>query len=70
MWDQTLADRLKGDPLEMEARMEPTSILYHTLWLFLGSMGAAFGVLALIIWWVVKRGRDRLLEPPPQRRKA
>jgi hypothetical protein len=64
VWDQTLADRLKGDPLEMEARMEPTSILYHTLWLFLGSMGAAFGVLAVIIWWVVKRGRDRLANPP------
>ena len=66
VWDQTLADRLKGVPLEMEARMEPTSILYYTVWLFLGSMGAAFGVLAAIIWWVVRRGRDRLLEPPPQ----
>jgi hypothetical protein len=64
VWDQTLADRLKGDPLEMEARMEPTSILYHTLWLFLGSMAAAFGVLAAIIWWVVKRGRDRLADSP------
>lgn len=63
VWDQALADRLKGDPLEMEARMEPTSILYHTLWLFIGSMGAAFGVLALLIWWVVKRGRDRLADP-------
>lgn len=61
-WDQTLADRLAGQPLEMEARMEPTSILYHTLWLFVGSMAAAFGVLALIIWWVAKRGRDRLAE--------
>ena len=63
-WDQTLTERLAGQPLEMEARMEPTSILYHTLWLFVGSMAAAFGVLALIIWWVVKRGRDRLAEPP------
>jgi hypothetical protein len=63
-WDQTLTDRLAGQPLEMEARMEPTSILYYTLWLFVGSMAAAFAVLVLIIWWVVKRGRDRIAEPP------
>jgi hypothetical protein len=59
-WEQTLRERLAGQPLEMEARMEPTTILYHTLWLFLGSMSAAFAVLALIIWWVVKKGKDRV----------
>ena len=59
-WEQTLPERLAGQPLEMEARMEPTTILYHTLWLFLGSMSAAFAVLALIIWWVVKKGKDRI----------
>jgi hypothetical protein len=59
-WEQSLSDRLAGHPLEMEARMEPTTILYHTLWLFIGSMSAAFAALALIIWWVVKRGKDRL----------
>ena len=59
-WEQTLPERLAGQPLEMEARMEPTTILYHTLWLFLGSMSAALAVLALIIWWVVKKGKDRV----------
>ncbi len=59
-WDQTLTDRLAGVPLEMEARMEPTSILYRTLWLFLGSMASALAVLALVIWWVVKKGKDRI----------
>ena len=59
-WEQTLSERLAGQTLEMEARMEPTTILYHTLWLFLGSMSAAFAVLALIIWWVVKKGKDRI----------
>ncbi len=59
-WEQTLSERLAGQPLEMEARMEPTTILYHTLWLFLGSMSAAFAVLALIIWWVLKKGKDRV----------
>ena len=55
------ADRAPcGRPLEMEARMEPTSILYRTLWLFVGSMLAAFSVLAAIIWWVVKRAKGRM----------
>ena len=61
-WEQSLSDRLAGQPLEMEARMEPTTILYRTLWLFLGSMSAAFTVLALIIWWVVKKGKDRIAD--------
>jgi hypothetical protein len=61
-WQQTLTDRLAGQPLDMEARMLPTSILYHTLWLFLGSMAAAFTVVALLIWWVVKRGKDRIAQ--------
>jgi hypothetical protein len=59
-WEQTLSERLAGQPLEMEARMEPTTILYHTLWLFLGSMSAAFVALALIVWFVAKKGKDRL----------
>lgn len=62
-WEQTFTDRLAGVPLEMEARMEPTSILYRTLWLFLGSMAAALTMLALIVWWVVKKGKDRIANP-------
>ena len=62
-WEQTLTDRLAGVPLEMEARMEPTSILFRTLWLFLASMAAALAMLALIIWWVVKKGKDRIADP-------
>ena len=61
-WEQPLSSRLAGTPVEMEARMEPTSILYRTLWLFLGSMAAAFLVLAGIIWWVVKKGKGRGME--------
>ncbi len=59
VWEQSFADRLAGRPLEMEARMAPTSILYHTLILFAGSMLGAFTVLAAIIYWVVKRGKGR-----------
>ncbi len=35
VWEQTLADRLKGVPVHIEARMEGQSILYssdHALW--------------------------------------
>jgi len=62
LWEQPLAARLAGDRLEMEARMEPTSILYRTLGLFAASMLAAFLVLAGIIGWVVKRGKGRIRE--------
>jgi hypothetical protein len=64
LWEQSLKARLAGEPLEMEARMEPTSILYYTLWLFAGSLAAAFTVLALIIWWIVKRGKDKIEDVP------
>jgi hypothetical protein len=62
VWEQPLQARLAGEPVEMEVRMEPTSILYWTLWLFAGSMLAAFSLLGLIILWVVKRGKDRLAD--------
>jgi hypothetical protein len=62
VWEQTLADRLHGRPLVLEARMETQSILYRTLWLF----GITFVLAALafvaVIWWVVRRGRA---EPTP-----
>jgi len=56
-WEQPLRDRLVGTPLRMEARMEAQSILYRTLWLFGGTLVAAMAVLALIIWWVARKGR-------------
>lgn len=57
IWEQTLAERLKGTPIEIEARMDSQSILYTTLWLF-GTMAALVGItFAVIIWLVVRRGR-------------
>jgi hypothetical protein len=57
-WEQSLADRLRGAPLNIEARMDPESILYRTLWLF----GATFVAVAigfgLVIWWVMRRGTE------------
>jgi hypothetical protein len=56
-WEQTLADRLKGVPIRMEARMDQESILYSTLTLFAAMTGLVLVTFALIIWTVVRRGR-------------
>jgi len=56
-WEQPLADRLAGAPLEIEAHLEPESILYTTLMLFAGTIVAAALTFAGIIWWVARRGR-------------
>jgi len=55
VWEQPLAERIKGTPLDVEARMEKESILFRTLALF-----AAMGVLVVltfiaVIWYVRSR---------------
>jgi hypothetical protein len=57
-WEQPLAARLKGEPLDLEVRMEPESILYSTLLLFGLTIVAAAMTFAVVIWWIVRRGRD------------
>jgi hypothetical protein len=57
VWEQALSERQAGKPLEIEARIEETSILYSTLMLFAVSGLLAILVLAAIIWWVVRKGR-------------
>ena len=51
VWEQPLAERLRGAPVELEAHMATQSILFRTLWLF----GLTFIVVAvsfgLVIWW-------------------
>lgn len=56
-WEQPLAARLTGDPLSLEVRMEPDSILYRTLILFAATAVAAFAFMGAIIWWFARRGR-------------
>jgi len=54
-WEQPLGDRLKGQPILIEARMDQQSILYSTLLLF-GSMAALVALtFAAILWWVMRR---------------
>jgi hypothetical protein len=56
VWEQPLADRLRGVPLALDARMETESILYRTLWLFGLTFVAVAITFALVIWWVLRRG--------------
>ena len=56
-WDQQLAERAKGTPLEMEFQMEPESILYSTLLLFGGTIVAAALAFGIAIWLFVRKGR-------------
>jgi hypothetical protein len=51
-WEQPLTDRLRGAPLMLDARMDPQSILYRTLWLFAWTFVAVAITFVLVIWWV------------------
>jgi hypothetical protein len=54
-WEQPLAARLRGTPLTLDARMDPQSILYRTLWLFGWTFVAVGITFAGVIWWVLRR---------------
>jgi hypothetical protein len=51
-WEQPLADRVRGTPLVLDARMDPQSILYRTLWLFGWTFVAVAISFVVVIWWV------------------
>jgi hypothetical protein len=56
VWEQSLADRLRGTPVTLEARMQTQSILYRTLWLFATTLVAVVIGFVAVIWWVLRRG--------------
>jgi hypothetical protein len=58
-WEQRLADRRAGQPIDMDVKMDSQSILYRTLWLFAGAFAAAVLVLIVLIWLTVRRARRR-----------
>ena len=60
-WEQPLADRLAGAPIDMRVEMEPESILYTTLLLFGATIIAAAITFAVVVWWVVRRGRAAIV---------
>jgi hypothetical protein len=55
-WEQPFADRQRGVPLTIDARMQTQSILYRTLWLFGATFVAVAMTFGLVIWWVLRRG--------------
>jgi hypothetical protein len=61
-WEQTLADRRAGKPIDVDVRMDAESILRRTLWLFAGSLVAAIATMVGVVWLVKRRGRK---EPRP-----
>jgi hypothetical protein len=54
-WPQRLSDRLAGVPLDIEARIEPTSVLATTLVIFAIAVLAAVFLLAVLIWWTLRK---------------
>jgi hypothetical protein len=57
-WEQPLAQRLKGTPVDVEVNMAPDSILYTTLLLFGSTIVLAAVAFAVVIWRVVRHGRE------------
>ena len=55
-WEQPLADRLRSEPLALDARMKTQSILYRTLWLFAATFGTVVVAFVFVIWWILRRG--------------
>ena len=65
-WEQHLADRLDGKPIDIHIEMESQSILYRTLWLFAGAFVAAVGLMVLLVWLTVRRGaKESTTTPAP-----
>jgi hypothetical protein len=59
VWEQPLADRLRGQSLVLDARMQSQSILYRTISLFGASILAVAATFAFLIALVLFVGRKR-----------
>jgi hypothetical protein len=55
VWEQPLAERRAGAPIEITARMETDSILFRTLALFAGMAVLVALTFAAVIWFVKSR---------------
>jgi len=55
-WEQKLSERMAGQTVTIEVRMQAQSILYRTLTIFGLALAAAVTVMALIVVWVKRRG--------------
>jgi hypothetical protein len=59
-WREDLAHAASGGPLAFGATIDRRSILYATVGLFAASILLALAVLALALYWLMRRGRRRL----------
>jgi hypothetical protein len=55
-WEQPLRNRLAGEPIDIDVRMDERSILRRTMTVFGLAVGAALLLLAAMVWWVKKKG--------------
>jgi hypothetical protein len=58
-WEQRLRDRLSGTPVDIDVRLDMQSILYRTLWLFGSMIALVVVVFSILIWWILRKGRQR-----------
>ena len=65
VWEQPLADRLAGRPLELQVNLERTSIFVRTLLLFAGAILAAAAALVGVIWWIRNQESPTPNSQPP-----
>lgn len=63
VWEQPLSARLRGEPIEIEVRMQRTSILKQTLWLFAAAGLIVAALFGLVIVWLL-RGQRAAEERP------
>jgi hypothetical protein len=59
VWEQSLRDRLNGEPLTLEARIGSESILSRTLLLFGATAVAVVMSFGLVLWLAMRRGPRR-----------
>jgi hypothetical protein len=56
-WEQTLADRIHGMPIEIDVQLETQSIFARTMMLFATTAVAALATLAFVVWWMARKGQ-------------
>jgi hypothetical protein len=59
VWEQPLAERVTGAPLEIVVRMDTESILARTLTLFGLMIVAVAFTFAVVVWWIKSRSRGQ-----------
>jgi hypothetical protein len=57
VWEQSLTDRLRGEPLALDARIQTESILYRTITLFGLTLVLVAATFAFVILAVLRGGK-------------